>query len=95
MVWFDEAVLAGARRDKAAHELEIPLRSLRRWRDEQGVVFEDKRPIAIRPKPKNKLTDAEREQILATCNDEEYASLPPSQIVPRLADKGEIGRAHV
>lgn len=24
-----------------------------------------------------------------TCNKEEYASLPPSQIVPRLADKGE------
>jgi putative transposase len=86
--WFDEAVLAGARRDKAAQELEIPLRSLRRWRDEQGVVLEDKRPVIIRPTPKNKLTDAQCEQILATCNDEDYASLPPSQIVPRLADKG-------
>jgi len=81
-------VLAGARRDKAAQELEIPLRSLRRWRDEQGTVLEDKRPVATRPEPKNKLSETEREQILATCNDEEYASLPPSQIVPRLADKG-------
>lgn len=51
-------------------------------------MLEDKRPVATRPEPKNKLNDAEREQILATCNDEEYASLPPSQIVPRLADKG-------
>ena len=81
-------MLAGARRDKAAQELEIPLRSLRRWRNEQGVVLEDKRPVIIRPTPKNKLTDAECEQILATCNEEDYASLPPSQIVPRLADKG-------
>jgi putative transposase len=63
------------------------LRSLRRWRDEQGSVLEDKRPTAIRPEPKNKLSEAEREQILATCNDEKYASLPPSQIVPRLADE--------
>lgn len=85
--WFDEAVLAGAGREKAAQELEIPLRSLRRWRDEQGVVLEDKRPAAIRPQPKNKLSEAEREQIVATCNDEKYASLPPSQIVPRLADE--------
>lgn len=86
--WFDEAVLAGARRDKAAQELEIPLRSLRRWRDVQGSVLADKRPTAIRPEPKNKLNEAEREKILATCNNEEYASLPPSQIVPRLADDG-------
>lgn len=86
--WFDEAVLAGARRDKTAQELEMPLRSLRRWRDEQGTVLEDKRPTAIKPEPKNKLSEAERQQILATCNDEEYASLPPSQIVPRLADRG-------
>lgn len=86
--WFDEALLAGARGDKAAQELEIPLHSLRRWRGEQGAVLEDKRPVAIRPQPKNKLNDAERGQMLATCNDEEYASLAPSQIVPRLAHKG-------
>jgi hypothetical protein len=38
--------------------------------------------------PANKLNDEERERILATCNAPEFASLPPSQIVPRLADQG-------
>ena len=72
----------------AAQELEIPLRSLRRWHDEQGKLQADKRPTAIRPAPSNKLSEAERQAILAVCNQPEYASLPPSQIVPRLADIG-------
>ena len=38
--------------------------------------------------PANKLSDAEREAILAICNQSRYQSLPPSQIVPRLADEG-------
>jgi putative transposase len=42
----------------------------------------------VRPAPKNKLTPEERQQILDVCNQPEYASLPPSQIVPKLADKG-------
>ena len=44
--------------------------------------------MAQRPVPANKLSVQEREQILETCNQPEYADLPPSQIVPRLADKG-------
>ena len=48
----------------------------------------DKRPEADRPEPKNKLTQAERESILEVCNSAEYASLPPSQIVPSLLDEG-------
>ena len=45
--------------------------------------------MAKRPAPPNKLTEHEQHRILAVCNDPEYARLPPSQIVPRLADKGE------
>src|SRR5690606_33920869 len=33
-------------------------------------------------------SDQEKEQILAVCNSAEHQSLPPSQIVPRLADQG-------
>lgn len=84
---FDAAVSAGAGRDTAAQELKIPLHSLRRWRDEQCVVLEKKRPAVIRPEQKNMLSEAEREQIVATCNDEKYTSLPPSPVVPRLADE--------
>ena len=36
----------------------------------------------------HQLTQAEEEAILITCNLKEYQSLPPSQIVPSLADKG-------
>lgn len=49
----------------------------------------DQRPLIVRPSPNNKLSDAERSEILAVCNQPEYASIPPSQIVPRLADEGQ------
>jgi transposase InsO family protein len=38
--------------------------------------------------PANKLTEEERITILATANQEKFANLPPSQIVPKLADEG-------
>ncbi len=49
---------------------------------------EDGRPAATRPPPVNKLTEAERQRVLEECNKAENASLPPSQLVPRLADRG-------
>lgn len=39
--------------------------------------------------PKNKLSKVEREKILETCLSEKYVDLPPSQIVPMLADEGD------
>ena len=44
--------------------------------------------FTARPVPQNKLSEAEIAEILLVCNQTEYASLPPSQIVPRLADEG-------
>ena len=41
-----------------------------------------------RPEPANKLSASERAAVLEACNSEEFASLPPSQIVPKLADQG-------
>ena len=38
--------------------------------------------------PHNKLTPKECEAVLAVINSEEFKDLPPSQIVPRLADEG-------
>tara|TARA_B110000879_G_C11099177_1_gene482406 strand:- start:373 stop:1269 length:897 start_codon:yes stop_codon:yes gene_type:complete len=38
--------------------------------------------------PQNKLSEAEEQQIIAVSNEEDYVSLPPSQIIPKLADKG-------
>ncbi|WP_422615214.1 IS3 family transposase [Grimontia marina] len=78
----------GCRLEQACHEAEIDLRTYRRWY-QQGNVQADKRPTCTRPVPANKLTQQEREAIIEICNRPEYASLPPTQIVPTLLDKGE------
>lgn len=85
--WIGEAIGAGARKCPACKEVGISLRTYQRW-TQGGEVSEDQRPKAQRPAPANKLSEQEREEILATCNQKEYAALPPSQIVPRLADTG-------
>jgi len=72
----------------ACQEAEICLRTYRRWVKAGGPVLADQRPEAKRPAPQNKLSDAEIKEIIAICNQPEYASLPPSQIVPKLADQG-------
>ena len=87
VTWIDEAVESGARRTIACEELGVSIRTLQRW-VKDGEVSADQRPLATRPDPRNKLTEAERARVLEVSNETEYASLPPSQIVPKLADKG-------
>ena len=82
-----EAFRNGARIVKACETIELRLRSYRRW-FKAGKVQEDKRAHATRSEPSNKLSKAERAAILEVCNEPEHASLPPSQIVPTLMDKG-------
>lgn len=84
----DNAFTAGARKKLACTEAGISIRTYRRWTTKDALMIGDKRPEADRPEPKNKLTKAERESILEVCNSTEYASLPPSQIVPSLLDDG-------
>lgn len=48
----------------------------------------DRRPEVSRSEPFNRLSQEEETRIRDICHEPEYASLPPSQIVPRLADKG-------
>lgn len=83
----DESVAAGASKTRACQELEITIRTLQRW-TQTDELKEDGRPMAARPEPANKLSDAECQELLDVCNRPEYASLPPGQIVPRLADQG-------
>ena len=82
----EEATLAGARERLACKELGISQRTLQRWKS-NTTPLEDQRPNATRPKPKNKLSDQEIESILEVVNQPEFQSLPPSQIVPTLADR--------
>ena len=83
-----EATNMGCRLEPACKEAGISLRTYRRWINADGQVQSDRRPEASRPEPRNKLSAQEVKAILSVCNKPEYASLPPSQIVPKLADKG-------
>ena len=88
----DEAVTAGARYVKACAVLEVDVRTLQRWKKalaEQRSLEDKRKAAAVERTPANKLSNEEREAILTVCNQQEYQSLPPSQIVPRLADNGE------
>ena len=88
----EDAVTAGARRFKACEVLEIDVRTLQRWKNvlrKKDDLADRRKAAAGKRVPGNKLSDEERQAILATCNKPEYQSLPPSQIVPRLADNGE------
>ena len=79
----------GARAQALARLLGIGLSTLQRWRrqfagDGDGV---DRRKGSSRF-VSHRLTEEERRRILLTCNQAEYAALPPGQIVPILADQG-------
>ena len=82
-----ETVDSGAREAAACKELGITQRTLQRWRSKLSPI-EDQRKHAKRPKPINKLSIEERQAIIETANQVEFKSLPPSQIFPRLADRG-------
>lgn len=84
----EEAKENGAREIKACQELGISQRTLQRWKS-PATPLEDQRPTAIRPAPANKLSEIEVQQVLKIVNDPKYQSLPPSQIVPILADQEE------
>jgi putative transposase len=80
----DEAVAAGARLDPACAMLGLSLRTVQRWRR----MPEDGRPLSGRPAPANRLSDAERQHLLAVANAPAHACMTPHQIVPKLADEG-------
>jgi putative transposase len=86
MLLIQEAVDAGAGEAAACSELGLTQRTLQRWRKQEDT--RDGRPEAKRPAPVNKLTDREVKQVLETLRQPAYRSLPPSQIVPALADEG-------
>ena len=80
----DEARVSGARQSQACKIIGISNRTLQRWQQPDN---QDGR-IDANHSPANKLTEMERQRIIQTANEPEYADLPPSKIVPKLADKG-------
>ena len=85
----DAGMAAGARACKLAELLGVALTTLQRWRrqfagDGDGLDRRKGSPRLVA----HRLTDEERQRILLTCNQPEFAALPPGQIVPVLADRG-------
>ena len=86
----DQAVSEGANLTNACQVIGLSPSTVRRWRSGPDQALKaDGRPTAPRPEPANKHTEDEFDRMLAVCNSTEFASLPPSQIVPTLADRGE------
>ena len=81
----EEATASGARLEAAAQRVGLTARTIQRWRTQGGG--EDRRR-GPRAEPANKLTQAERDQVLGLANSPPYRDLSPNQIVPRLADQG-------
>jgi len=83
------AVRNGARWQTACAMMGIATTTLRRWKPSgSDAVLVDQRPKATRPVPSNQLSELEFQRIVSICNESAFSSLPPSQIVPRLADQG-------
>ena len=79
----------GARAQELALLLGVGLTTLQRWRRQfagHGDGIDGRkgshRHVAHR------LSEEERQRILLTCNEPEFAALPPGQIMPVLADRG-------
>ena len=83
-----EAVRAGARQSRACVTIGVSCRTLRRWRS--APTLQDQRKGAPRKPCPHALTPQEKAAIVPACNSHEHQSLPPSQIVPRLADQAYL-----
>ena len=86
IVLLNEAMAAGARQAQACEVLGLSKRTLQRWQTGETVHC-DQRPLRDY-QPPHKLTEIERSEVLSVANSDEFGHLPPSQIVPRLADQG-------
>jgi transposase InsO family protein len=79
---------AGARLERACTEVGITVRTLQRWKADDGLVAGDRRPSAAHPTPAHALSAEERQTLLRVANEARFADLPPARIVPALADEG-------
>ena len=84
----DTAHQNGARLRPACKIVGIDVRTLQRWKAQQGLIAGDGRPQAQRPVPSHALSPQERAALLAVANETRFASVPPARIVPMLADEG-------
>lgn len=84
-----QARQGGARQQQVCELIGLDARTVQRWSSPKGQLGDlrngDKRRITV---PANKLSDTQRAAALEILNNHQFKDLPPSQIVPRLADQG-------
>ncbi len=81
----NEAMAAGARLSTACRILGVSTRTIQRWRAQGGGEDERHGP---RTEPGNKLSKAERREVLDVATSPEFRDVSPKQVVPALADQG-------
>lgn len=79
----DEAVAAGARRAAACKVIGLPPRTLERWAHKSDDMRNGPKHA-----PANKLSSAERNEVIEIATSTEFRDQSPKQIVPKLADGG-------
>jgi putative transposase len=84
-VLIEEAVVAGARRSECCKILNFSVRTLQRWEKYPELGDQRHGPKAV---PLKQLSVEERLHVIEISNSLEFRNLPPSQIVPKLADQG-------
>jgi putative transposase len=78
----------GSRLQPACEIAGIDVRTLQRWKAQDGLSAGDGRPQAVHPTPVHALSPEERAALLAVANEPRFAAVPPTRIVPVLADEG-------
>lgn len=76
----------GARKGAACAAIDLHPRTLERW-ERQPVG--DKRSAIVK-EPANKLTAAERSEVLLLCCSDEFKDMSPNEIVPKMAETGRF-----
>lgn len=84
----EQAHHEGARLAAACEFAGISVRTLQRWKAQDGLQTGDGRPTALRGTPGHALTPEERQRLLEVANEPRFADMPPARIVPALADEG-------
>ena len=80
----------GSRLARACLQIGLSARTVQRWlRPESGDGDHRHRGKRAYSCPPNKLKPEERQAALQMLNSDQFKDLPPSQIVPRLADQGQ------
>lgn len=82
----DEAQKCGARLAPSCAQIGLSKRTIQHWRAADDALV-DRRTL-VHHSPPNKLSQEELSHLLSVANSVEYGHLPPSQIIPRLADNG-------